>query len=91
MEKELIPRAVHIQPGSVARAWPKERAAPADLSCRHRGEQLGTVDCEKCKRRVTLKVFACALHERCAIETAAGVKVCATCADRSARAKLPAT
>ena len=52
------------------------------LDCVHRGPATKEVDCEHCKGRVRLKVFACAKHQECTIQKKVGaIAVCAGCQD----------
>jgi hypothetical protein len=50
--------------------------------CVSRGVQIDSIPCRACGGKVMLKVFACAIHQRCCIgKTVDGVKSCAGCGD----------
>ena len=55
------------------------RTAP----CVHFGAQTGEVECRTCGGKVSLKVFACAIHQRCTIgkRTEGVAGCCQGCAD----------
>jgi len=52
--------------------------------CSHRGESTRSVECNSCRGRVRVKVFACDLHEECTIKKRAGeLKTCLGCTDHA--------
>lgn len=64
-------------------AGPGQRAARAVTRrepCRQRGAVLRLVECESCRGRVQLKVFACAIQGECVLSgQGAGLVDCARC------------
>ena len=55
------------------------------LECRHLGSETRQQDCPTCKGNVRLKVFGCAVHGECTIDTAqSGVACCGGCGDYAA-------
>ena len=50
--------------------------------CRHFGPEVRRQDCPTCLGHVQLKIFACRIHQECALSVnAVAVRGCATCAD----------
>jgi hypothetical protein len=50
--------------------------------CIHRGESTRSVECNSCRGRVRVKVFACSVHGECTIKKRAGeLKTCLGCVD----------
>ena len=47
--------------------------------CRHRGAELERVPCPSCKGNVQITVFACAIHQKCSVETDVGQAICGAC------------
>lgn len=59
------------------------RSQGRDTPCRHRGEEVGRVQCASCRGHVEVKILACGLHGRCCIAKDLGgdVKCCLLCSD----------
>lgn len=73
------------EPGAAPGDSAGPRPAPrVPFPCPHRSEApTGAQGCHSCRGRVELKVFDCAVHGTCLIETAvAGRGCCKTCPDR---------
>lgn len=50
-------------PEKIARECGKEITGP----CQHLGEKVGTRECESCKGKTRIKLFACAVYGQCSI------------------------
>lgn len=56
---------------------------PANPPCDHRGEQVDLIECPTCGGTVKLKVFVCAVHQKCTIgKMMPGMGCCTACYDR---------
>lgn len=65
-------------------AW-VELAAKYRKACIHRGEQVGEEQCQTCAGKVTAKVFACAIHDKCTpFSKPLSVRSCRGCGDHRA-------
>lgn len=58
-----------------------------NTACGHRGDEIDRVECPTCQGKAWLKVFACAVHERCVLEGDVGLKTCLGCGDRKSPEK----
>jgi hypothetical protein len=64
-------------------SWDKNESRRGQ--CLHLGEPIGEQKCETCPGNVRLKIFACALHQKCTPQKQlAGVTCCAACPDFAA-------
>jgi hypothetical protein len=60
-------------------------ASAPPLACPHRSnEPVASEQCQTCRGRVEMKVFACSLHATCTLSPVAGHHCCKTCTDRPA-------
>ncbi len=59
------------------------RTEPLDMTCPHRGERNGEIQCNACENKKTiLFTFSCGLHGKCLLGTMReGVKGCDGCPD----------
>ncbi len=60
-----------------------DRTAPLDMTCPHRGERNGSIECKVCEdKRTILFTFACGLHGKCLMGTTReGIRGCDGCDD----------
>lgn len=60
------------------------------VPCQHLGSVVRTAPCEGCRGMVQIKVYACSLHERCALGTSLpDVHSCFTCEDYASSLPAP--
>lgn len=71
--------------GLIPAGYSVQDKPPSVAPCVHRGEPTGEiVTCPTCTGRVSLKVFACAVHQKCTPgKQVPGVACCQMCPDYS--------
>lgn len=94
--QDILVRNATDRAAGIVREYPHHRtggAAPVqDGPCRFRGAPTGeSVDCATCSGRVSLKLFACAVHGSCSPQTAIpGRACCGGCPNYSNASPPPA-
>lgn len=72
--------------GQLVSEWIEMRSPETreNTPCRHRGGSVGSVECESCSGKVSVKVFGCELHGRATIrQRIDGAACCQTCPDHT--------